>query len=370
MPALELNGRGRVKLARDGLLAGVTFAMGGLLTLVFPSATDFDRNTAALPLGAYATAYLEVLVKANPRNWPARVAFVRQLQGRGDFARAVKELDAVPRTDETRAELDELSLDLSWAAMCALPKGSPALAAATAEVVGRLENLARSSGGLVGAARYANIALQVERPLLAARFFEEQAATAMGEDRAAALERSGRWLLAGGEPARAAERFDAAAKATSTRAAQGAWARESLAAAEAAGNAPGAAERASEWVTRRPHDLELLAEAARLSLAANRPRLARDLGRRLMLAKHADPDERERQALRELAAGDPESAWPLVEEAARRHPASAEWREREAQTAEWTGRPRVALRDWLWLSGARRQQVASLQQPQKKAPTP
>ena len=61
----------RVRLARDGLLAGVTFAMGALLTLVFPSARDFDLNANALPIGAYAAAYLEVLVKANPRDWSA-----------------------------------------------------------------------------------------------------------------------------------------------------------------------------------------------------------------------------------------------------------------------------------------------------------
>jgi len=361
LPALELNGQGRVKLARDGLLAGVTFAMGALLTLVFPSASDFDRNTAALPIGAYATAYLEVLVKANPRDWAARIAYVRQLQGRGDFARALTELDSVPRTEESRAELDELALELSWARARAVPAGSPARPVAMADVVSRLESLARLTGGLADAGRYADIALQVGRPLLAATFFQQRAAMTTSEDRAGALAQAGRWSLAGGDPARAAELFDAAAKATSAMEWQAAWARQALAAAEAAGDVQAAAERASEWVARRPRDLALLSEAARLSLAANRPRAARDLGRRLMQAKRADPAERERQALRELAAGDPESAWPLVEEAARRHPASTEWREREARAAEWTGRPRIALRDWLWLAGARHRQVASVQ---------
>lgn len=345
---------GRVRLARDGMLAGVTFAMGALLTMVFPSARDFDRSTTALPIGAYAAAYLEVLVKANPRDWPARVAFVRQLAGRGELRRALEELDVVPRTDENRAEVDGLALEISWAAARAIPLGDPARAAALGLVSRRLETVAAGRGGTAAqVARDADLALQIERPLLAAGFFTRLGDLTTGEARARALADAGRWFLAGGDPARAAAMFDAAALSTADLAVESAWARQSVAAAEATGDARAAADRASSWVARRPADLTLLSEAARVALEANRPRAARDFGRRLLRARPDDTAERERQALRELAAGDPEAAWPLVQEAVRRHPASSEWREREAQTAEWTGRPRIALRDWMWLAGSR-----------------
>lgn len=344
----------RVRLARDGLLAGVTFGMGALLTLVFPSGRDFDRTTAELPIGAYSTAYLEVLVKANPRNWTARLAFVRQLQGRGDFARALVELDVIPRTDDNRAELEALALDIAWAAVKAQPQGAPARALAIDDVARRIERLAREPISASRATTCADIALQVERPLLAAEFYRRLGETAEGEDRARALADAGRWSLAGGDPARAAALYDDAARATARPTLESTWAQQSLVAAEATGDARSAADRAVRWVDAWPNDLRLMGEAARLALAARRPGLARDLGRRLVRAKPSDVDERERQALRELAAGDPGAAWPLVEEAVHRHPSSEAWREREAQTAEWTGRPQVALRDWLWLSGTQR----------------
>jgi tetratricopeptide (TPR) repeat protein len=340
----------RVRLARDGLLAGVTFAMGALLTLVFPSARDFDRSTAALPVGAYSTAYLEVLVKANPRNWTARLAFVRQLQGRGDFARALSELDVVPRTDENRAELEALALDIAWAAVKALPTSVPMRAQAVANVVGRLESLAREPVSAARAEVYADIALQVERPLLAAELYRRVGDASQGEARARALAVAGRWALAGGDPGRAAELYDGACRATARPDGQAIWARQSLVAGEATGDAAFAADRALGLVAMLPDDPGLMSEAARLALAAQRPVVARDLGRQLLRAAPSDIAERERQALRELAAGDPGAAWPLIEEAVHRHPTSAAWREREADTAEWTGRPQIALRDWLWLS--------------------
>jgi len=345
---------GRVRLARDGLLAGVTFAMGALLTLVFPSARDFDLNANGLPIGAYAAAYLEVLVKANPRNWSARLAFVRQLHGRGDLRRALDELDLVPRTGEYRGQAEALALEISWAALRAIPLGDPARAAAIGDVGRRLESLARDGDGSPDElSRFADLALQVERPLLAARFFARLGELMTGDARPRALAEAGRWSLAGGDPAGAAALFDAAALSTADLALESAWARQSVAAAEATGDARAAADRAALWVARRPANLALLSEAARVALAANRPREARDLGRRLLRARPDDVVERERQALRELAAGNPEAAWPLVQEAVVRHPDDSEWREREARTAEWTGRPRVALRDWMWLAGAR-----------------
>ena len=345
---------GRVRLAREGLLAGVTFAMGALLTLVFPSRHDFDLNANALPIGAYAAAYLEVLVKANPRDWSARLAFVRQLHGRGDLRRALAELDLVPRTGEYRAQAEALALEISWAALRAIPIDDPARAAAIADVDRRLSTLAQDGAGSPEElAHFADLALQIERPLLAAGFYARLGEIEGGEARPRALAEAGRWALAGGDPARAAALYDTAALSTADLALESAWARRSIAAAEATGDSRAAADRAALWVARRPSDLALLSEAARVSLAANRPRAARDLGRRLLRASPDDAAERERQALRELAAGSPEAAWPLVQEAVERHPDDSEWREREARTAEWTGRPRIALRDWMWLAGAR-----------------
>jgi len=343
----------RAYLARDGMLAGVTFAMGALLTLAFPTARDFDQSTAALPIGAYSAAYLEILVKANPHNWPARLAFVRQLQGRGDAARALSELDAVPRTDANRTELDALALDLSWAAANALPARSPGRAQAARDFERRLQDLARAGAAPDRAGTYADLALQVERPLLAAEFYRQLAEATRGEERASAMAKAGRWALAGGDPALATSYYDLAAKTTTDAASQSSWVRQSLVAAEATGDAKIAADRAVRWIALRPQDLGLLSEAARLALAANRPAAARDMGRRLLRATPTDVLQRDQQALRELAAGDPEAAWPLIEEAVGRHPASHEWKEREARTAEWTGRPRIALRDWIWLSGGR-----------------
>ena len=229
---------------------------------------------------------------------------------------------------------------ISWAAARALPEGDPGRPAALADVARRLENLAESGSGPAAQLNAAaDVALQLERPGLAARIFERAAQQERGDARAEAFANAARWHLAAGDRAGALKLLDAAAKSAYTHKAQSELAVKAIKAAEASGDPALALEHASAWVSLRPNDARLLAEAARLALAANRPRLARDLGRRLVRETPADTVERDRQALRELAAGDPAGAWPWVEEAARRHPNSREWREREAHAAEWTGSP-------------------------------
>jgi Flp pilus assembly protein TadD len=62
-----------------------------------------------------------------------------------------------------------------------------------------------------------------------------------------------------------------------------------------------------------------------------------------------DPALIEAQAHRELWAGDPASALPLVVRVREMRPQDPKLRELEAHVAEWAGKPALALDDWLWL---------------------
>jgi len=355
-PRGEVSDRWRwqpVKLANDTVLAGVAFTIGMLLAVVFPTRHEFDAATDALPEHAYSAAYLEVIVKANPSDAHSRLAFARQLGHRGDFQAGLDQLAQLERRgagDVRDAEIRELRFDFALARARSLPEGSSLRTSAFAEVGRALDALGTGSHPPAKLAEYAEVALGLERPSTAARFYQALATDSVGDARARWLAATGRWLRAAGDPLGAATAYQQAAAATSDATAAGVWSGLAVTALEAGDQVVLASELATRLASRAPGDATFLIEAARLALAAGHPIAARDLGRRLLRLRPFDVLERDRQALRELAAGDARAALPWVREAVRRHPADPAWREREARVAEWAGEPTLAMRDWLWLT--------------------
>jgi hypothetical protein len=349
-----------VKLANDAMLAGVAFAIGMLLAVVFPTRREFDAATDALPEHAYSAAYLEVIVKANPQDVHSRLAYARQLGHRGDFQAAIEQLGRLQHPGsngaggESSATVDrevlELRFDLALARARSLPEGGAARKSAFDEVGRLLTALAsgwHASGKL---AEYAEVALGIERPGAAAEFYRALAARSSGEERASWLGTAGRWLRATGDPAGAAVAYEQAAAAAPSSSSGAVWSRLAVRALEEANRVALAYGLASKLATQAPGDAALLGDAARLALAAGHPLAARDLGRRLLRLRPSDLIERDRQGLRELAAGDAVAALPWIRDSVRRHPNDPEWRTREAHVAEWAGAPTLAMKDWVWLT--------------------
>lgn len=342
-----------VKLANDAMLAGVAFAIGILLAVVFPTRLEFDAATDALPEHAYSAAYLEVIVKANPNDEHSRLAYARQLGHRGDFRAALAELAQLPQRghgDVRDTEVSELRFDFALDLARSLPVGSPERADGFAEVGRELEALTLGWHASPKLAEYAEIALGIERPRAAADLYLTLADRSTDDERARWLARAGRWLRASGDPIAAATAYQQAAASTPDRTASRAWLAMAVTSLEAGNRVERASELASRLAAAAPNDASSLAEAARLALFAGHPTLARDLGRHLLRLHPLDSAERDRQALRELAAGDAMAALPLVRDAVKRHPTDPAWREREAHVAEWAGAPTLAMKDWVWLA--------------------
>jgi tetratricopeptide (TPR) repeat protein len=350
-----------VKLANDAMLAGVAFAIGMLLAVVFPTRREFDAATDALPEHAYSAAYLEVIVKANPRDVHSRLAYARQLGHRGDFQAALDELDRIPLRggghgdgdgdgDSVDREAIELRFDVALARARALPEGGAARQAAFDEVGRLLAVLELGRHAPARLAEYAEVALGLERPAVAASFYRALASRSSGEESARWLATAGRWLRAAGDSAGAAAAYQQAAAATASSTSAAGWSGLAVRSLEEANRVALAYELASQFAANSPGDVTLLAEAARLALAAGHPLSARDLGRRLLRLRPSDLVERDRQGLRELAAGDAVAALPWIRDAVRRHPTDPEWRTREAHVAEWAGVPTLAMKDWVWLT--------------------
>lgn len=343
----------RVRLTSDLMLAGVAFAMGTLVATVFPTSADFERTTDALPSNAYSAAYLSMVVKANPRDEHSRIALVRLLASRGDFVSALTHLRFVERTPQNATDLDDLRFDLSLQRARALPQPSPERSAAFEDVLGQLEDLVREPHPASRLIELGDIALQLERPHLAADRYELAASETLdAEARATLLARAGRWMLASGDARRAADCYVRAAESSVNAAGFRDYAVAASQALESSGDARAAADLAGRFADGAPNDAALVDRAVALELAANRPVLARRFGRILLKLRPEDPAELGKQALRELGAGDPVAALPLIREVVDRNRNDIEWREREARVAEWAGDPSLALRDWLWLAAS------------------
>lgn len=334
-------------LAGAPLLVGFAFIMGIVMTVVCPTGREYAELSDENAADAYSIAYLTVLTRADPNDMNLRVVYVRQLAQLGRWDEALDVLDHAPQHARDSVDARELRLDLSLARARATKVGSKEREHAFAVVHAELA----AHAGTFPARRVrdlAQLALELEDPQLAARLYLAAAAAGVPPGRAASLADAGRWFLAAGDGARAAESYEAAADDTREPGKKTAYLLQAATALEASRGACAAAGRLAGPAA-TSDDVALVRRATDASRRCARSDDAKRLGRRLVALTKGDPQEAKAQVRRELEAGDAAGALALLRQLLAREPNDAALHEATARVAEWAGQPQVALTQWLWL---------------------
>jgi len=164
------------------------------------------------------------------------------------------------------------------------------------------------------------------------------------------LEVAGRLALAHRQPALAAHHYDTLAKLVHNRADQRRFAVASLLALLGASQSDAAMHALRGWLKQFPSDSQLLGIGIQIALGNNLPQQAQKWGRLRLSQEPSTSAALARQLQIELAAGDQDAAFRLAQLLVHRNPRDLKQRERLAQLAEWSGRPELALREWVNLA--------------------
>ena len=346
----------RVRLASVPLLLGFAFSLGGVLAAVFPTRQEYAELADDRAPDAYSLAYLQVLTRANPTDEHLRLIYVRHLSELGRYDEAIDTLGPAIAARQDDGETQGLELDLLLARARSIPEDDPRRAAASEGVAGQLERLVRLPAPPDRLEKRAKLALEIERPRLAAEYYLRAAAQAP-EDGARMLAEAARWMRASGDGVGAADRYREASEKERNPARARRDALLAMASLESEDRVPDAADLAGTCLRRWPDDRELLDRAVDLSSRCERVLAARDYGRRLLQLEPGSEVALEQQLRLELAAGDVRAAVPLLQKLVALRPDDVRLRRAQARIAEWAGRPDLALAAWLWLLGHGRSQA-------------
>jgi hypothetical protein len=197
-------------LAGAPLLVGFAFIMGIVMTVVCPTGREYAALSDKKRADAYSIAYLTVLTRADPTDMHLRVVYVRQLAQLGRWEEALQILDRAPGEAHDSVDTRALRLELLLASARAIPRGSPDREQAFRVV--HIELAAHADAFPKARARdLAELALELEDPLLAASFYLIAADAGLPPGRPSSLADAGRWFRAGGDGQRAAESYQRAA---------------------------------------------------------------------------------------------------------------------------------------------------------------
>jgi predicted Zn-dependent protease len=346
----------RVRLASVPLLVGFAFSLGGVLAAVFPTRQEYAELADDRAPDAYSLAYLQVLTRANPTDEHLRLIYVRHLSELGRYDEALDALGPAIAAQQDDVETRGVELDLLLARARSIPEDDPRRAEASEGVADQLERLVLVRAPADRLEKRAKLALELERPRLAAEYYVRAAAQAPDEA-ASLLAEAAKWMRASGDGVGAANGYrEASAKEKDPLRSK----RDALLAMESLESedlVPDAANLADAYLRKWPDDRQLLGRAVDLSSRCERVLAARDYGRRLVELEPESEVVLEQQIRLELAAGDVRAAVPLLQRLVARRPDDVRLHQAQARIAEWAGRPDLALGAWLWLLGHGRSQA-------------
>ncbi len=351
-PCAVTSRRAARALRPTAALLVALLAPAGALQAAALGAAPFALASEAA-IDAVQIAFLRARVSANPGDHAARLDLARALavSGRPQEARAL--LDPLRTLDpEAAARAETLALQLDWQLYNASPPGSARRAQYLKSLREGLRRALRRDLPMMDFAQLADLALQLENPALAARFY---AVLARREpERAAAwLARSARWMLGAGKPMEAAESYARAAIARSAGKRRSEYALDALDAALASGDPHQAFAMAERLLAEMPGLARLRLRAVQVAESVGEHGRALDWLAALSALPDASDHVLQRQRDLALAAGELSLASAAAVRLQRRHPEDRALRAELARLHEWRGEFRLALEQWraLALSG-------------------
>lgn len=353
-PSIEARVLGPVTaprpLASVPMLLGFAAGVIALIAVVFPTRAEYAGLAEVKQPDQYSIAYLKVLTRANPEDTELRMLYVKQLSQLGRWAEALDAL-APALEDKNPAIRDVARLqrfDILLARARSLPEGSADRAAAFDAVAALIPDLVGRNLGEPRMRDLALVALGLDKPGLAAEVYARLASMVPVDQRHEVRATAARWFLAAQNQTQAARYYAWASNTAPTVEKSKEYALLELAALESK-NVELAADRSVAYAKKWWDDYGIVERATHLATACDRPRTARDFGRRLVSIGPVTEALQRAQAKRELGAGDPKSALAIVKQLLARRDDCA-LHEAAARISEWTNDQDTALDHWLWVA--------------------
>jgi len=312
-------------------------------------ATPFALAAEAA-VDAVQIAFLRARVDANPGDHEARLELARALAVSGQPEQARALLDPLRTLDPAvAARAESLALQLDWQLYNAAPVDTPRRARHLQSLRDGLRRALRRDLPMMDFAQLADLALQLERPALAAKFYAELAQREPQRE-AAWLARSARWMLGSGRPLAAAENYARAAVARSAGKRSGEYALNALDSALASGDPYKAFAMAERLLAALPGMAPLRLRAVQVAESVGEHGRALDWLAALSVLPDASDHVLQRQRDLALAAGELSLASTAAVRLLQRHPEDRALRAELARLHEWRGEFRLALGHWRALA--------------------
>lgn len=377
----------RARLLSGWALGGIALMVGATLVLLFPRHALIEQLRRDGGSDSLTLAYLGNLVKTEPGNADLRLLLAEKefAQGKLRAARAT----LAPLQAGADQALRERALRLDYRILQAetfeLPQDSAARRTAQQGLLRALRNLAARAWPARDLVYFARQASALGDSRLAGELFARVAAS--GETlQPQWLEEASRAALGEGQYIAAADLLFALQARASSLEQKRDYFRRALATLQSGNLLPEALQAADRHIGELADDEQTLQFLARLALAANDPARAARYMRRLLhlgwldrlrlalaalpdaliASAQAAPEEAPQPAPKDMRPYDEklyrlaydiflanhnlDDAFKVADAAVRQVPADLSWRERLAQVAEWSGKPALALQQWLYLA--------------------
>lgn len=208
-------------------------------------------------------------------------------------------------------------------------------------------------------AKIIRLSLELNQPGVAANLYYQWSTITLDlAERFEKLQESARWYIASGLPHRAAEIYNECYELSENATQARQFAFLALQTLKTAGDNKLAFKYFHSYQLRFPEDPELLDEAINISLTNNNPEYAYELGILRLAFDQDNPEQIKKQFDRALAIGKIQSALILTQKLIEITPDDDNVHESLARIAEWANKPRLAIKEWLWLARNRKDDVA------------
>lgn len=320
------------------------------LTLLFQHQNQLKQLVKMVQPDFISVAYLRLMIQMQPQDAALRLNLAQQLSdlGRTGEARAVLQ-PILYDNDKSNWPVRMMHLDIQRMELYAVETHDPQRKIKLRELADQVEAVASEEIPYPYLDRIAKLSLEFDRPKIAADIYD-RLADIDSQNRPQWLTLAGQWHLATARPKRAGQAYQEAFTLSNDADKAQQFALLSLDALHAGNDQKAALAFVTEHLDRFPRNRQLLERAVAIARTQSMFDQALRWGEQLLALDPNNEELLERQLNLALEASELSTALTIARQLVQLQPDNRTQRHRLALIAEWTGDPRYALDQWLWLA--------------------
>ena len=320
------------------------------LTLLFQHQNHLKQLVKLVQPDFISVTYLRLLIQMQPHDTTLRLSLAQQLSdlGRTGEARDVLQ-PMLYDNDKSNWPVRLMHIDIQRMELFATKTNDPQWEIKLEELADQLETVAKEAIPFPYLERIAKLSLEFDRPKIAADIYD-RLADIDSQNRLQWLALAGQWHLATARPKRAGQAYQEAFTLTTDTDKAQEFALLALDSLHAGNDQNAALAFVTEHLERFPHNPQLLERAVAIARTQSMYEQALQWGDQLLALDPNNEEQLERQLNLALEASKLPTALKIARQLVELQPENSTQRHRLALIAEWTGNPKYALEQWLWLA--------------------